>query len=114
MTRRSRLWLAAISAFTLINAAGAGYAAALAEGFHAGVHVVLMLAGMYAGWRMVSRAGGDMPTGARLAENRLEQIQQAVDAVAVEVERIGEAQRFSAKLQQERVHPGLDSESARG
>lgn len=29
---------------------------------------------------------------------RLEQIQQSVDAIAVEVERIAEAQRFSAKL----------------
>jgi Na+-transporting methylmalonyl-CoA/oxaloacetate decarboxylase gamma subunit len=31
-------------------------------------------------------------------EARFDQIQQAVDAIAVEVERITEAQRFSAKL----------------
>lgn len=105
MTRRRKLWLAFISAFALINAAGAGYAAALAEGLHAGGHVALMLVAMYAGWHMASRAGRNMPTGAPPAENRLEQIQQSVDAVAVEVERIGEAQRFSAKLQQERIHP---------
>jgi hypothetical protein len=29
---------------------------------------------------------------------RLEQLQQSVDAIAIEVERIAEAQRFSAKL----------------
>jgi hypothetical protein len=29
---------------------------------------------------------------------RLEQIQQSIDAIAIEVERIAEAQRFSAKL----------------
>lgn len=102
MTRRRKLWLAVISAFALLNAAGAGYAVALTEGLHAGTHVGLMLVAVYAGWFMATRADGDMPAGARLAENRLEQIQQAVDAVAVEVERIGEAQRFSAKLQQER------------
>lgn len=112
MTRRSKLWLAGISVFALINAAGAGYAAAVAENLHAGVHVALMLVAMYPGWRIVSRVGQDMPTGAPLTENRLEQIQQSVDAVAVEVERIGEAQRFSAKLQQERVEPVLDRESA--
>jgi hypothetical protein len=31
-------------------------------------------------------------------EQRFDQLQQAVDAIAVEVERIAEAQRFSAKL----------------
>ncbi len=34
---------------------------------------------------------------------RLERIEQAVEAVAVEVERIAEAQRFSAKLQAEQA-----------
>ncbi|MEO8563855.1 MAG: hypothetical protein ABI601_17380 [bacterium] len=34
---------------------------------------------------------------------QLEQLQQSVDAIAVEVERIAEAQRFSAKLLSERV-----------
>ena len=33
---------------------------------------------------------------------RLERLQQSVDAIAVEVERIAEAQRFSAKLLAER------------
>jgi hypothetical protein len=35
------------------------------------------------------------------ADERLAQLQQAVDAVAVEVERIGESQRYSAKIQRE-------------
>jgi hypothetical protein len=34
---------------------------------------------------------------------QLEQLQQSVDAIALEVERIAEAQRFSAKLLAERV-----------
>lgn len=33
-----------------------------------------------------------------LFEQRFDQLQQSVDAIAVEVERIAEAQRFSAKL----------------
>jgi hypothetical protein len=36
---------------------------------------------------------------------QLEQLQQSVDAIAVEVERIAEAQRFSAKLLAERAAP---------
>ena len=36
------------------------------------------------------------------SDDRLEHLQQSVDAIAVEVERIAEAQRFSAKLLAER------------
>ena len=36
-------------------------------------------------------------------DQRLEQIQQSIDAIAVEVERIAEAQRFSAKLLAQRA-----------
>jgi hypothetical protein len=42
---------------------------------------------------------------------RLERIEQAVDAVAVEVERIAEAQRFSAKLLAEKRAPLLAPQS---
>ena len=37
-----------------------------------------------------------------LSDERLEHLQESVDAIAVEVERIAEAQRFSAKLLAER------------
>lgn len=37
-------------------------------------------------------------------DDRLEHLQQSVDAIAIEVERIAEAQRFSAKLLSERPH----------
>jgi hypothetical protein len=40
-------------------------------------------------------------------DDRLEHLQQSVDAIAVEVERIAEAQRFSAKLLAER--PGASA-----
>ncbi|MEO8335244.1 MAG: hypothetical protein ABI664_09735 [bacterium] len=36
-------------------------------------------------------------------DDKLERLQQSVDAIAIEVERIAEAQRFSAKLLSERV-----------
>ena len=38
-------------------------------------------------------------------DDRLDHLQQSVDAVAIEVERIGEAQRFSTKLHAERAEP---------
>lgn len=46
-----------------------------------------------------------MPAGA--VEPRLERIEAAVDVIALEVERIAEAQRFAARLAAERVPGGL-------
>jgi len=101
MTSRPGLWRALAALFTLINLVGIGWAIAESEGPHAAVHVALSLLGMYGMWRLSPRAGRqDAPT-AELAELRLEQLQQSVDAIALEVERIGEAQRFNAKLQAE-------------
>lgn len=52
------------------------------------------------------------PRGISEPQNlQLEQLQQSVDAIAVEVERIAEAQRFSAKLLAERADPALISRS---
>jgi hypothetical protein len=55
----------------------------------------------------VVRALAKKPTHRELSnplqfEQRFDQLQQSVDAIAVEVERIAEAQRFSAKLLAER------------
>lgn len=38
-------------------------------------------------------------------EDRLGRVEQAIDAVAIEVERIGEAHRFTARLLTERLEP---------
>ena len=46
-------------------------------------------------------APGELPN-ALAFEHRFDQLQQSIDAIAVEVERIAEAQRFSAKLLAER------------
>ncbi len=102
MTRRIKLWLAAATLFTVGNVASAVYAAFVSEPLHAASHVALTLLGLYWAWRLVSHAGV-APAVARLADGRLEELQLSVDAVALEVERIGEAQRFSDKLQAERV-----------
>lgn len=70
----------------------------------AGVIVVIVggIAGLTAIWiatRWALAATKRKELGpSRLDDARLEQLQQSVDAIAIEVERIAEAQRFSAKL----------------
>jgi hypothetical protein len=103
MTRRTRIWRVVAALFTIVNLVGAGLAVGAGEWVHTGVHVVLAVLGGYAMSRLASRASEPGLPSLQPDELRLEQLQQSVDAIAVEVERIGEAQRFNAKLQQERT-----------
>ena len=103
MTRRSKIWRVVAALFTVGNLGGAGFAALAGEGFHTGAHVVLMLLGAYVVWRLTPRMETQDFSSAMPVDDRMEQLQQSVDAVAIEVERIGEAQRFNAKLQAERA-----------
>jgi hypothetical protein len=107
MTRRSKIWAwAAVGVYTLINVGGLAFAWAQDEEMHAMLHLFLLILGVagYVGWRLARRGApqNELPQ-AQLAEQRLEYLQQSVDAVALEVERLGEKQRFSEKLQSERA-----------
>jgi hypothetical protein len=101
MTRRNKAWRVVAMVFTVVNLVGLGMAAAAGEGMHSAIHVVLTLVGAAVAWRL-GRSEDRVDTGtAALADARLEQLQQSIDAIALEVERIGEAQRFHVKLQSE-------------
>jgi hypothetical protein len=76
-------------------------AMAAREQMHSGIHVLLSLVGGYAMWYLGAKARRAESPSAALEGERLEQLQQSVDAIALEVERIGEAQRFHTKLQSE-------------
>jgi len=101
MGRRTVIWKAAAIVFTVVNLVGLGMAMAAREQMHSGIHVALSLLGAYAIWRLSDRSSRGDPASEALADQRLEALQQSVDAVALEVERIGEAQRFHTKLQAE-------------
>jgi hypothetical protein len=101
MVGRTGLWQIVAAVFTVVNLVGLGMAMAAGEQMHSGIHVALSLLGAYAMWRLSGRRGSAEPTYAEIEGTRLEQLQQSVDAIALEVERIGEAQRFNAKLQVE-------------
>jgi hypothetical protein len=95
--------LVGASIFTVINLGGAGVAVADGEALHTVAHVGLMILGAYFVWRLALRARQHHQPVALQADERLEHIQQSVDAIALEVERIGEAQRFIAKLAAEQA-----------
>ena len=65
---------------------------------------------------VLNRRRPELKTGSTLDEisQRLARIEQAVDATAVEVERISEAQRFTTKLLVEKGHqPAVEASRAR-
>lgn len=114
MIRRTRLWRIGAALFVLINVAGAGYAAAMGERMHLDTHLVLLAAGAVAylmARAVAQRRRQEIPRVQQGDERGLEYLQQSVDAIAFEVERIGEAQRFNEKLKGERAGNPAKSET---
>jgi hypothetical protein len=120
MTRRAKLWRAGAVLFGIVNLAGMGFALAMDEMMHAMAHAFLLFLGLgaYLLWKTVTTwatsSSGDQLSLAsavrspskdvtpKLGDQRIDYLQQSIDALALEVERIGEAQRFSDKLRVER------------
>jgi hypothetical protein len=61
--------------------------------------------------RKIDRQHAMTPMGSEVGD-RLERMEQAIDAIAVEVERIAEGQRFTTKLLSERSGQDARKESA--
>jgi hypothetical protein len=104
MTRPSRFWRFAAVIFVFINVAGALYAVVVGEQMHAETHLALLLVTFvgYLVWRGAPQSRRQDLPPAEQADPRVEYLQQSVDAMALEVERLGEAQRFNEKLKAKR------------
>lgn len=100
MSQPSKLWRVAAALYVIINVAGAGYAIAMGERPHALTHVALLVVG-FIGWQFAPWKRRQTPAPDQLPDARLDYLQQSVDAVALEVERLGESQRFAEKLRAE-------------
>jgi hypothetical protein len=99
MIRRVKFWLAADAVFILSNIVGGVAAIGRGEFRHAGTHLVLVMIGAAVAWFIAPRNGA-LPAGESSAEfeDGLTRLQQSLDAVALEVERIGEGQRYVTQL----------------
>ena len=105
MTRSSKIRRAVAGLYAFNNVGGLIYAAGEEQEMHAMLHLFLLVLGLagYVGWRLARRgAPPDHLPRAELAEQKLEYLQQSVDAMALELERVGEAQRFADKLRVEK------------
>ena len=75
---------------------------ALAQLFSVIAGFVGTLTGIGVGAYVVVRRARRTPTQPRTSDDRFQRLEQAVDAIAIEVERISEGQRFVTKLLAER------------
>ena len=103
MPRRSTVWRAVIGAFTLINFGGFIYAGFMGEPMHAAVHAILTVLGAVAFGVLQIRSapqGGALP---QETAERLKNLEQSVDALAIGIERVGEAQRYQTKILDEKA-----------
>jgi hypothetical protein len=95
MTFKRKIWFPIAVVLSAINLASVGVFAE--EPLHAAAHAALALAfGLWA-QRLRMGAAWARPAPAESTQ-RLERIEQAIEAVAIEVERISEGQRFVTRL----------------
>jgi hypothetical protein len=114
---KHRAWIAVAWLLSLANLGAVWFAARPAEPWHATIHALLAVLFGVGAQRLASRTksaiGADVMTRqeleARLARLDPQQVAQALDAIAVEVERIGEGQRYVTKLLTERDAPSPEA-----
>jgi hypothetical protein len=108
MTLSAKVWRVAAVIFLIGNAAGALFAFRQGERMHAEMHLVLFGAAFvgYAFSRAAQIRNRPSPP-AEIADPRIDQLQRSIDAMALELERMGEKQRYAEKLNAEnRERPG--------
>jgi hypothetical protein len=104
MNTPSRFWRITAVIFVFLNIGGALLAIRMGEQMHAEGHLALLLLTFVAYLVMRGSPGPQQQHAppAELADPRIEHLQRSVDAIALEVERMGEAQRFREKLDAQR------------
>ena len=116
MSGRAKFWWTLAAVSVIVNGGGAVFALFNREWMHGGIHVAALAITVYLVqiFRPRARRSGDDSAWVddegvepvQSGDARMQQLQQSVDAIAVEVERIGEAQRRSAKMA---AKPGEES-----
>lgn len=96
---KHRAWIPIAWLLSLGNVVSVWFAALPAEPWHATAHAALAVLFGVGGQRLMARrrarSGGEE---LMVGDERMQRLETAIDAIAVEMERIGEGQRFVTKL----------------
>jgi hypothetical protein len=99
---KHRAWIPIAWLLSLVNLVSVWFAARPAEPWHASLHALLAVLLGLGAQRLMARQRALLRNDPVLGDDRVKRLQHAIDAIAVEVERVGEGQRFVTKLLAER------------
>ena len=104
---KHRAWIPVAWLLSVGNVVAVWFAARPAEAWHATVHGLLAVLFGVGAQRLMARQRAPLRDQPAIGDDRETRLEQAIDAIAVELERVGEGQRFVTKLLAER---GLELE----
>ena len=100
---KHRAWIPIAWLLSLVNLGAVWFAAVPAEPWHATAHALLAVLFGLGAQRLMARQRASSHAGAAvISDDHAKRLEQAIDAIAIEVERVGEGQRFVTKLLAER------------
>jgi hypothetical protein len=100
---KHRAWIPIAWLLSLGNVVSVWFAAEPAEPWHATVHAVFAVLFGVGAERLMARKRAAAQPDMALGDERVKRLELAIDSIAVELERIGEGQRFVTKLLAERA-----------
>ena len=95
---KHRAWIPVAWLLSLGNVVAVWFAARPAEATHATIHALLAVLFGVGAQRLMARRQLASRGQPAIGDERERQLEQAIDAIAVELERVGEGQRFVTKL----------------
>ena len=98
---KHRAWIPVAWLLSLANLGAVWFAALPGEPWHASIHAALAVLLAVGAQRLMARRAS-LGAEAAIGESREDRLEQAIDAIALELERVGEGQRFVAKVLAER------------
>ena len=99
---KHRAWIPVAWLVSIVNVGAVWFAALPAEPWHATIHALLGVLFGVGAQRLMSRRQLSSRAQVGIEDDREQRLEQAIDAIAVELERVGEGQRFVNKLLAER------------
>jgi len=95
---KHRAWIPVAWLLSLGNLVSVWFAARPAEAWHATIHALLAVLFGVGAQRLMARQRTPSRAQPAIGDDRERRLEQAIDAIAVELERVGEGQRFVTKL----------------
>ena len=99
---KHRAWIPIAWFLSLANLGAVWFAALPGEPWHATTHALLAVLFAVGGGHLMTRR---LPSP--IDESRVDRLQQGIDAIALEVERVSEGQRFVTKILNEKLTPSV-------